>query len=394
MKNILFLILVFQFLSCGSTTSTTTVDPHTQTHLSKHEAFMAEQQKQALNKELAKKIQGVYIGKIPCADCSGILYRLELFADLMYRTEMTYEGKSSEPVVESGEYTLDKDYLITLSRSRDMKYLKIGNPYLILLDKNGQEITGSLSKMYHLYPEDMKKESSSVEQNPNFLIKKFQEGIDFYASGNEPFWNLDMDFEKNIRFTTMDGVQYNAPAVQPSKVADANIIRYKAVTEAGELIIQIFDRPCDDTMADKKFEYEVRVEFKTSAEKDYKTFTGCGDYVPDFRLHDIYVIREVDGITVNPQDFGKNVPNLEINATEKFVLGHDGCNSFRGSVRFKPGTLVFGPLASTLMACIHNQEISFKIGKALDGELQYKFEDTRLSYYKQDKKVMVLQKVD
>jgi heat shock protein HslJ/uncharacterized membrane protein len=275
-----------------------------------------------------------------------------------------------------------------------MKYLKIGNPYLILLDKNGQEITGSLAKMYYLYPEDMKKESSSVEQNPNFLIKKFQEGIDFYASGNEPFWNLDIDFEKQIRFTTMNGVQYNAPAVQPSKAADANVIRFRTVTEAGELIVQIFDRPCDDTMADKKFENEVRVEFKTSAEKEFKTFNGCGDYVPDFRLHDIYVIREVDGITVNPQDFGKNVPNLEINATEKFVLGHDGCNSFRGSVRFKPGTLVFGPLASTLMACINNQEISFKIGKALDGELQYKFEDTRLSFYKQDKKVMVLQKVD
>ena len=192
----------------------------------------------------------------------------------------------------------------------------------------------------------------------------------------------------------MNGVQYNAPAVQPSKAADANVIRYRTVTEAGELIVQIFDRPCDDTMADKKFENEVRVEFKTSAEKEFKTFNGCGDYVPDFRLHDIYVIREVDGITVNPQDFGKNVPNLEINATDKFVLGHDGCNSFRGSVRFKPGTLVFGPLASTLMACINNQEISFKIGKALDGELQYKFEDTRLSFYKQDKKVMVLQKVD
>ncbi|MDZ7614778.1 MAG: hypothetical protein U5K51_14560 [Flavobacteriaceae bacterium] len=81
------------------------------------------------------------------------------------------------------------------------------------------------------------------------------------------------------------------------------------MTESGEIIIQIFERQCNDTMADKKFDTEVRVEFKTSLEKDYKTFTGCGDYVPNFRLHDIYAIREVDGITVNPQDYKKNAPN-------------------------------------------------------------------------------------
>ncbi|MDZ7614777.1 MAG: hypothetical protein U5K51_14555 [Flavobacteriaceae bacterium] len=66
--------------------------------------------------------------------------------------------------------------------------------------------------MYYLYPEDMKKENSAQEPNPNFVIKKFEEGIDFYASGNEPFWNLDMDFEKGIRFTTIDGLVYNSPA--------------------------------------------------------------------------------------------------------------------------------------------------------------------------------------
>lgn len=394
MKYFLFLILAFQLLSCGSTTSTGTTDPHTQAHLSKHEAYLEEQQQKALNKKLAEEIQGVYIGKIPCADCSGILYRLELFPDQMYRTEMTYEGRSSEPDVESGEYSLDKDYLITLSRTKDLKYVKIGNPYLILLDKNGQEITGDLAKMYYLYPEDMKKANSADETNPNFLINKFQDGIDFYATGNEPFWNLDIDFEKNIRFTTLEGVQFNAPERQSSKAANANIIRYRAVTESGELIVQIFDRPCNDTMADKKFENEVRVEFKTASENEFKTLTGCGDYVPDFRLHDIYVIREVDGIHVKSQDFGKNAPNLEINANEKYVLGHDGCNSFRGSVKFKPGSVVFGPLASTLMACINNQEISYKIGKALNGELQYKFEDMRLTFYQQNKKVMVLQKAD
>ncbi|MDZ7614779.1 MAG: META domain-containing protein [Flavobacteriaceae bacterium] len=88
------------------------------------------------------------------------------------------------------------------------------------------------------------------------------------------------------------------------------------------------------------------------------------------------------------------LPILEINATEKTVFGHDGCNSFRGGIKFKPETIVFMPLASTLMACINNQEIGHKIGQVLKGEVQYKFEDKHLALYKQNKKVMVLQKVD
>jgi uncharacterized membrane protein len=282
----------------------------------------------------------------------------------MYRTEMTYEGKSMEPFVESGEYTFNEANIITLTRSQGQKYLKIGDPHLILLDLNGQEISGNLAKMYHLYPEDMKKETAATpEPNPNFLIKKFEEGTDFYASGNEPFWNLDIDFDNNIRFTTMNGQVYNAPAVKPEKAADGNVIRYRTVTESGEMIIHIFERICQDTMVDKKFENEVRVEFKASTEKDFKTFIGCGDFVPNFRLHDIYAIKEVAGITVNPQDYTRNAPNLEINATEKLVLGNDGCNSFRGGIKFKPETLVFSGLASTLMACMDNQEISNKMEK-------------------------------
>lgn len=393
MRMLLLLILTLQLFSCGST-HTTTTDPNANAHLSIHETYIKDQQQKLIKQQLAEKIKGVYIGKIPCADCSGILYHIELFADQMYRTEMIYEGRSTEPVVESGAYTFDESFLITLSRSKDLKYLKIGDPYLILLDKNGQEIAGNLAKMYYLYPEEMKIETSSQDPSPNFLIKKFEEGIDFYASGNEPFWSLDMDFEKNIRFTTMDGLVYNAPAVKPENAADTSVTRYKAVTESGEIIIQIFEKSCSDTMADKKFENEVRVEFKTTVEKDYKTFTGCGDYVPNFRLHDIYAIREVEGITVNPQDYNKNAPNLEINATEKMIFGHDGCNSFRGGIKFKPETIVFMPLASKLMACINNQELSHKIGQVLNGEVQYKFEDNHLALYKQNKKVMVLRKVD
>ncbi|MDZ7614776.1 MAG: copper resistance protein NlpE N-terminal domain-containing protein [Flavobacteriaceae bacterium] len=126
MRIFLFTIMTFLILSCGSTTPTTS--PHDNAHLAVHENYIKTQQQKLIKKQLAEKIKGVYIGKIPCADCSGIFYRIELFADQMYRTEMSYEGKSEEPFVESGEYSFDGDYLINIEPIRRAKIFKNRRP--------------------------------------------------------------------------------------------------------------------------------------------------------------------------------------------------------------------------------------------------------------------------
>lgn len=226
------------------------------------------------------------------------------------------------------------------------------------------------------------------------LFKKYQLGINFYAVGNEPFWSLDMDFEKGFHFKNLDGLEFTSPPVEPVKAMDADVSRYRAVTESGEIIIRLNHTECTDNMSGQKFDYKVAVDFKTSKETDYKTYKGCGNYVPDFRLHNIWAIIEVDGIKVNPTNFKKDAPRMEINLTEKTVFGTDGCNTFRGSVKVEKDTIQFGPLASTMMACADNLEISSKIGKILsNNKLTFKYENN-LVFYDDDKKVMELKHID
>lgn len=394
MKKISILILLLFISACGSTQQIT-VEPHSQEHLTMHENFANKQQQEIAEKEFAFKVQGIFEGLVPCGDCSGIETKVQLYPDMMYRTEMTYKGKSDTPVVTSGKYSVDENGVILLGEEpTGYNQFIFVTDHLVLLDMYGQTIDGSLAEKYYLYPPNQQPVMENKEGTPNFLIEKYQRGIDFYAQGNEPFWNLEMDFEKITSFNTLNGVKFNSPPVKADMAMDANIKRYRAITESGEIIIQLNKSKCDDTMADKTYGYSVNIDFKTSKESDYTTYKGCGDYIPDMRLHDIWAIETVGETTLNKADFGAKYPTIEINTSEGRANGNDGCNNLMGRVSFEPGKIEFGPMASTMMACPDNQEISREIGKTLNGALDYTLQNNRLVLSKNGKNVMTLRHVD
>ncbi|MGB5382528.1 MAG: META domain-containing protein [Lutimonas sp.] len=394
MKTLPTLFLLIILTSCGSSQQTY-IEPHTQEHLNVHENFAANQQKEIADKEFAFKVKGIYEGLVPCGDCSGIETKVQLYPDMMYRTEMTYKGKSDAPIVRSGKYSVANNGVILLGEEpTGYNQFIFVTDHLILLNKNGQMIEGNLAEKYYLYPPNQRPVMKHEEGTPNFLIEKYQRGIDFYAQGNEPFWNLEMDFEKIISFNTLNGLKFNSPPVKADKAMDANIIRYRAVTESGEIIIQLYKSKCDDTMADKSYGYAVNIDFKTSKETNYTSYKGCGDYIPDMRLHNIWAIETVGETTLNRADFSQKYPTIEINTSEGRANGNDGCNNLMGKVSFEPGKIEFGPMASTMMACHENEEISRKIVQTLNGVLDYTLENNRLVLSKNGENVMTLRHVD
>ena len=394
-KSILFLSFSFLMLSCGSTSKqTTSVNPHAESHVQMHEEFVNEQNQQTMNKKFAQELSGTYLGMLPCADCEKIIYRLMLNDDLTYQSKKTYQGRSDEPIEKKGTYSINSRFIIQLDNGGGMNMFKKESKGLLMLDKNGNEITGDLADKYYMLPILKSAKNNKQNRYQQILQKKYQEGIDFSAFGNEPFWSLDMDFEKGFRFKNLDGLDYNTPAVEPVKAMDADVTRYRTVTESGELIVQLNHKECTDSMSGKKFDYSVTIDFKTSKETDYKTYKGCGNYVPDYRLHDIWAIIEVDGIKVNPSGFKKDAPRMEINLTDKTVYGTDGCNTFRGGVKVEKDNIKFGPLATTMMACFDNTEISSKIGKILSSETLTFKRENNLVFYDNGKKVMELKHID
>jgi heat shock protein HslJ len=87
---------------------------------------------------------------------------------------------------------------------------------------------------------------------------------------------------------------------------------YRSVPELGEMKIQIVQQTCTDDMSGKEYKYQVTVQLKRSIDKDFKTFRGCGNYITDYRLHDIWTLEDMNGQRTDVQKYGKERPVLKL----------------------------------------------------------------------------------
>ncbi|WP_291287663.1 META domain-containing protein [Flavobacterium sp.] len=210
----------------------------------------------------------------------------------------------------------------------------------------------------------------------------------FEATGNEPFWGLKFGKDK-IVFTSliegMESISFNA--VEPIRAMDANVKMYKVNNGKTSATITIQQFECTDSMSGTVFPYTVKVEMKD------QTLNGCGKYITDYRLHDIWVLEELNGKKVTASDFQKELPRIEINAAENKFMGFGGCNSIGGTIFFEKGLLRFSDVISTMMACMPgNKEGEFV--QALQSTNTYSIGDLRLTLSNPNGKLLVFRKVD
>ncbi|MFC1578792.1 MliC family protein [Pseudomonadota bacterium] len=94
-------------------------------------------------------------------------------------------------------------------------------------------------------------------------------GVDFRAVGNEPGWHLEIEHGRQLLYVGDYGEQrliIPDPGVQPSGLARS----YRAATEAGELVVEILDTACFDTMSGEAFPAAVTLTL------DGRILQGCG----------------------------------------------------------------------------------------------------------------------
>ena len=243
------------------------------------------------------------------------------------------------------------------------------------------------------------KKDSTVANNPLALQPdkfktKFDQGIDFIASGNEPFWSLEIDFDKSMHFKMPDGFEIKTPAVEGVKAMDANVTRYAGKTEQGLLIVQIQKLECINDMSGEKLDYTVTVDIKNNTDKDYSTYKGCGRYLSDYRLQDIWVLDSINKKKMHATDFMKGLPYLEFNLTEKKILGHTGCNNINCTMEVLGKKIKFGNISATRMAC-KNMEFEPTYLQMLDSKtISYYIKPGKLYLQVSSDSLFVYRKVD
>lgn len=224
------------------------------------------------------------------------------------------------------------------------------------------------------------------------LLKSKPEGY-FKAVGTEPFWHLEIS-EERIRFQGIEPEdEFTAAHVEPVFAMDADVKTYRVNSDNGEMIITIYRQNCSDQMSDQLYDYRVGVDIRKKAQQQQMHYSGCGNYIADYRLFDLWLLEEVDGRKVSAENFGGEIPLLEINASEKKFNGYGGCNRISGTLFQERERLRFTGIISTKMACgAGNMESVFL--KALQGSTGYKIKNNRLYLVNPDGIKIILKKVD
>ncbi len=218
--------------------------------------------------------------------------------------------------------------------------------------------------------------------------------IYFKATGNEPFWGLKIGKEKIVFTSLIQGKEeLSYSSVKPIRATDANMKTYKASNTASSIVISIQQMDCEDSMSGGISPYKVVIEIKNNTETNHQKLEGCGKYITDYRLHDIWVLEELNGHKVFIADFQKELPRIEIHAEENRFMGFGGCNSISGSLLFENVLLKFNNITSTLMACAENNKED-KFVKALQSTTTYSIENNRLTLSNRSGKLIVFKKVD
>lgn len=210
----------------------------------------------------------------------------------------------------------------------------------------------------------------------------------FKATGNEPFWGLKIGKDKTVFTSLIEGMEsISFKSVEPVRAMDANVKMYRLNNGKTSATVTIQQFDCQDSMSGEKSPYTVKVEING------KTLNGCGKYITDYRLHDIWVLEELNGKKVSLTDFQRELPRIEIHAEENRFMGFGGCNSISGSIFYEKDLLRFSNMISTLMACAPgNKEDEFT--KALQSTTTYTVGNNRLTLSNPSGKLLVFKKVD
>ncbi|RYY68558.1 MAG: META domain-containing protein [Chitinophagaceae bacterium] len=233
-----------------------------------------------------------------------------------------------------------------------------------------------------------KKEADNQTLLAETMQQKQAAGIDLFAKGSSPAsWNLEIDFDRIIRFQSLDGTDYKSSPVPAVEDAAKQISVYTTRAGKANMVISLFKETCTDAITGEKFSRKITVEV------DGKKYEGCGQYLSDANLEGKWIMEKIGSSSLKPGDFAKGLPELEFKLSSGAISGHDGCNRLSGTMEVQGNQVRFSPIVSTKMACPGNKAEYQFLSKISNQVATYFFKDGQLVLYLIDDSTLVLRKL-
>lgn len=214
-----------------------------------------------LNSTIADSLPlGAYQGIFPCKDCDGIQQTILFNSDKTFREEQMIWSKNEAPKISEGTWQRKNGKIELTQNNKSVIDLVKKEDTLFAVNINGVVVNNS--SKYSLTKRNL------ADNNPLWNKKRLA-GIDFVAMGNEPFWNLEIDYEKSISFKLADWKKPVIAGIEKPLINKDSTI-YKLKSDTTKLSITIFPEFCNDGMSDYLYQYKVNIKLNGLLYK------GCG----------------------------------------------------------------------------------------------------------------------
>lgn len=319
-------------------------------------------------------LPATYRGKLPCADCQGIGYHLNLKPDHAFTLRRTYmgigKGHADRDIVDSGRWDISPDATVLtlyLNGSVFRKFRAVTGGCLHMLDNTGGEIRSDLNYTICRAAEFEPVEAATVMRGLYSYMADLGMFMDCSTGERYPvamekasaeleraYLNAEHGVAEPL-IVRFEGYVTTRPAVEGSKMDKVVVVkRFLGISEAKSC--RESDRP-------------------TVAQRDSKVSVPAGK-VENIR----WELIEIAGEPVVPAS-GLPVPGFRLNPQGNSLRGFGGCNRIMGSYTIRGDQLRFGHIVTTRKFCQQTQGLEDRFVQALGQVKSFRVNGNILELY-------------
>jgi heat shock protein HslJ len=292
-------------------------------------------------------LPATYAGLLPCADCAGIRYQIDVLPRSAFVQRTTYlRNGRDETVYELGSWSLSVDGgTLVLEGARDVAYWAIQDARTLRkLDPQGQPIVSTL-------PYELRRTTGAAPVEPRLRLQGM-----FRARADAP------------RFRDC-GSRLEWPVARSDDFPALERAYHEKRSDSGaEMRVAIDARIERRTRADGSGSQPTLVveHYVKAMPGDSCESSATQPGLANTRWRPIRIGDRAVTVTAQTRE-----PWIVLEPKAKRVTGSGGCNKITGSYDSGTGTLTFGPLASTRMSC-PGMETETAFLKALEGTRRFR----------------------
>lgn len=298
-----------------------------------------------------------FTGMLPCADCEGIDYRLDLFADRSFYLRMTYRGRAPGEFDDIGSFDWSSDRRALVAqggREAPLRLAVVSAEELRLLDLSGQPIESSLDY-------SLRRTTGLPPLEPRLNLRGMYRYMADAASFEECSTGRRMPVATEADNIALERA-YLAVRAEPGApvmaLVEGRIAQRMPMEGPGPVA----------TLVPERF---LRMAPGESCPPRFATAPLEGTS---------WALVSLGGEAVFPPE-GRPRPGLTLDAAAGRVAGSDGCNRFMGGYVLGGDGLSFSQLASTMMACPDGMDVAQRYTAALGATARYRVMGAQLELY-------------